>query len=76
MATHSTENRNGHPRTTVQMKPGERISLCRCFGSKKFPLCDGTHKEYPGRGPVVIEVMQETTIQSETVSVGQGVSHT
>ena len=55
MAEHSTEEINGHPRTTVKLAPGERVALCRCFGSKKFPLCDGTHREVPGKGPVIVE---------------------
>jgi CDGSH-type Zn-finger protein len=55
MAEYSTEERNGHPRTTVRLQPGERIALCRCFGSKQFPFCDGTHREHPGRGPVIVE---------------------
>ncbi|MCS7220390.1 MAG: CDGSH iron-sulfur domain-containing protein [Anaerolineae bacterium] len=55
MAEHSTEERNGHPRTTVRLQPGERVALCRCFGSKQFPFCDGTHREHPGRGPVIVE---------------------
>ena len=55
MAQHSTEEINGHPRTTVKLEAGERIALCRCFGSKKFPMCDGTHREHPGKGPVIVE---------------------
>jgi CDGSH-type Zn-finger protein len=54
MAEHSTEVREGHPRTTVTLAPGERVSLCRCFESKKFPFCDGTHRELPGTGPVIV----------------------
>ncbi len=55
LAEYSTEERNGHPRTTVRLDPGEKVALCRCFGSKKFPLCDGTHREHPGKGPVIVE---------------------
>jgi len=54
MATHSTEEREGHPRTTVHLEPGERVALCRCFGSQKFPICDGTHRQHPGKGPVIV----------------------
>ena len=54
----NTEEFNGHPRTTVKLEPGERVALCRCFGSKKFPFCDGTHREHPGKGPVVVEAPQ------------------
>lgn len=57
MATHETEIRNGQKRTMIKLEPGERIALCRCFNSKNFPFCDGTHKEYPNqdRGPVIVE---------------------
>ncbi|MBI5302307.1 MAG: CDGSH iron-sulfur domain-containing protein [Chloroflexi bacterium] len=56
MATYSTENRNGHLRTTVHLEPGEKVSLCRCFKSKEFPICDGTHKQEPNSiGPVVVQ---------------------
>ena len=57
MADFTTEPRDGHPRTTVRLEPGECIKLCRCFGSTIFPLCDGkTHHEHLGMGPVIIEV--------------------
>ncbi|KAI8794904.1 CDGSH iron-sulfur domain-containing protein 2 B isoform X2 [Biomphalaria glabrata] len=26
--------------------PGEKVSLCRCWKSKKWPYCDGAHKEH------------------------------
>lgn len=55
MAEHTTEDRQGHPRTTVKLQPGERVALCRCFFSKEFPFCDGTHKQHPGKGPVIVE---------------------
>lgn len=48
-----------HPVTTVKVKPGEKLALCRCFASQQFPYCDGSHKEHPGRGPAVIEVVQD-----------------
>ncbi|XP_053209053.1 CDGSH iron-sulfur domain-containing protein 1-like [Panonychus citri] len=39
---------------------GDRISLCRCWRSATFPLCDGAHKHYnrefnDNTGPVVIK---------------------
>lgn len=38
---------------------GDKISLCRCWRSKKFPVCDGTHNTYnkaygDNVGPVTI----------------------
>ena len=55
---HSTEDRFGHLRTTVRLQKGEsRVALCRCFQSKDFPFCDGTHKTLPtNAGPVIVEV--------------------
>lgn len=47
-----------HPLTTVKLEPGEKVALCRCFGSRKFPFCDGTHMQHPGRGPAIVEVVQ------------------
>ncbi len=44
-----------HPRHIVRLEAGERVSLCRCFASKRFPFCDGTHRQHPGKGPVVVE---------------------
>ncbi len=44
-----------HPVTQVKLAPGEKVALCRCFQSKRFPFCDGTHKEHPGKGPVIVE---------------------
>ena len=34
------ERRDGQP-----LEPRNRVTLCRCGGSSKKPLCDGTHKE-------------------------------
>ena len=30
----------------ISIAPGEKIVLCRCWRSKKFPLCDGAHGPY------------------------------
>lgn len=46
----------GVPKTVVKMKPGETVAFCRCYESKKFPMCDGSHKALPGKGPVVVSV--------------------
>ncbi len=59
MATYQNEDRMGHLRTTVQIEPGERVALCRCFHSRNFPFCDGTHKQHPGKGPVIVEALTE-----------------
>jgi CDGSH-type Zn-finger protein len=44
MAKITNEEHNGHLRTIVELEPGEQVSLCRCWKSKEFPICDGTHK--------------------------------
>lgn len=44
MPEFSNEERNGRLRTTVILRPGERVSLCRCQKSAELPICDGTHK--------------------------------
>ncbi|CAL1530610.1 unnamed protein product [Lymnaea stagnalis] len=28
------------------LEPGQKISLCRCWRSKKWPYCDGLHKDH------------------------------
>ena len=55
MATFTDNDDRERPVTQVLIESGEKIALCRCFKSKKFPYCDGTHEEHPGTGPVVVE---------------------
>ena len=51
----STTESRGKIRTRVTLKRGEVISLCRCWHSKKFPMCDSSHQEYEdNKGPVII----------------------
>lgn len=60
MAKHQTEERMGHLRTTVELEPGEKLALCRCFKSGDFPFCDGTHKTLESNvGPVLVSVVKE-----------------
>ena len=47
-----------HPRHVVKLAPGERVALCRCFASQKFPFCDGTHNQMEGKGPAIVEAPQ------------------
>jgi CDGSH-type Zn-finger protein len=52
---HSTKKIRGKLRSKVTMRHGEIISLCRCWHSKNFPVCDGSHKDINDeRGPVII----------------------
>jgi CDGSH-type Zn-finger protein len=40
----------------IKAKPGEKIVICRCWKSKKFPLCDGSHRQFNlEQGPAIIE---------------------
>lgn len=59
MPEFSSEVRNGHVRTTVHLAPGEKVSLCRCYKSKTFPLCDAEHRHLEGDfaeyGPVIVD---------------------
>uniref|UniRef100_A0AC35U6R9 ZnF_CDGSH domain-containing protein n=1 Tax=Rhabditophanes sp. KR3021 TaxID=114890 RepID=A0AC35U6R9_9BILA len=43
---------------------GEKLVLCRCWKSKKFPICDGAHGPHnrecnDNTGPVVIKRIQK-----------------
>ncbi len=43
-----------------QVKEGRSVSLCRCGGSAKKPLCDGTHRRNQFKAPAC-----EVTVTSE-----------
>ena len=51
-----------HPeRCEVMLKSGDKVALCRCWQSKKFPYCDGCHRAYnqansDALGPVIVRV--------------------
>lgn len=37
----------------------DKVALCRCWQSKKFPYCDGSHREYnrlneDQLGPIIV----------------------
>ena len=52
----TTFEQKGRIRSKVILRKGEVISLCRCWKSQKFPICDGSHKEEGNdRGPVIVE---------------------
>jgi CDGSH-type Zn-finger protein len=57
MATYANEDRKGRIRTTMQLTPGERVKLCRCWRSATFPYCDEAHKQVAdSMGPLIVEV--------------------
>ncbi len=46
-------------REEVCQKSNERKAYCRCWQSKKFPLCDGSHRAFNAEhdcalGPIII----------------------
>jgi CDGSH-type Zn-finger protein len=43
--------RNANDGEAEQGKKGARVSLCRCGGSDKKPLCDGTHRRIGFKAP-------------------------
>lgn len=56
MATFTNEDRNGRIRTTMELKPGEKVKLCRCWRSATFPFCDESHKQVADNmGPLTVE---------------------
>ncbi len=64
MATFTNEDRNGRIRTTMQLKPGEKVKLCRCWRSATFPFCDESHKQIADNmGPLTVEVPQPSTVE-------------
>jgi CDGSH-type Zn-finger protein len=55
----TSAEKNGHIRHTVTIQADEKVVLCRCYKSEKFPLCDGSHARAEGVvGPVVVQVAQ------------------
>lgn len=47
--------------SNIELKPGDKVILCRCWKSAKFPLCDGAHGKYNKEtgdniGPTVVTV--------------------
>ena len=51
----STSTLRGKIRARVTLRQGEALSLCRCWQSKNFPLCDSSHKKSEDdKGPVVV----------------------
>ena len=48
----------------LTLKAGDRVVLCRCWLSKKFPICDGSHGPHnratgDNVGPAVVTVGEQ-----------------
>lgn len=46
------------------LSPGKKAPVCRCWQSKKHPLCDGSHNAYNKEtgaqiGPLVVSVAKD-----------------
>ena len=51
---------NHPPREEITLEKNGRIALCRCWKSKKFPYCDGAHKQLAENvGPVIVHGPKE-----------------
>ena len=50
------EKQNHEPRHEINIKDGQTVALCRCWASKKFPYCDGSHRKLDDNlGPVIVK---------------------
>lgn len=52
-------NTDNHPPRHESAPDKPKVCYCRCWKSKKFPYCDGSHREYNAEtgdnlGPMVI----------------------
>ena len=49
----------------ITCEAGEKVGICRCWESKKFPFCDGSHKAVAGMGPAVVVVPAGAKIEEK-----------
>jgi CDGSH-type Zn-finger protein len=54
-------DRKHEPKETKELGSGDKFPACRCWRSKKFPMCDGSHAAYNKEtgdnvGPLVVSV--------------------
>ena len=46
----------------IRVYAGKRYSWCNCGKSDKYPLCDGTHKNFEGIQPVRIWFHEDSEV--------------
>jgi len=49
----------------TEFDAGKKVAFCRCWQSKKFPRCDGAHKEFnkltgDNLGPLIISTPEKS----------------
>lgn len=50
---------NHEPRCEMELQKGQKIALCRCWQSKKFPYCDGSHRQLTDKvGPAIVQAAE------------------
>ena len=58
-------NSDHHPdRHLETLEPGKKVAFCRCWKSKTFPYCDGSHRQikpHDNEGPLGPVVVNTTT---------------
>ena len=60
MPEFTTIEKDGRLRHVFVLQPGERVTICRCYSSKGFPFCDGTHNHlHTNQGPAVVETAHD-----------------
>ena len=60
----TSAEKNGHIRHTVTIESDEKIMLCRCYKSEKFPICDISHAKCEGEvGHVIVKVVQAAAVK-------------
>lgn len=44
------------------LKNGETVYICQCGHSSAAPLCDGSHKQHPGKEPLAHTAATDETV--------------
>ncbi|MDB2592101.1 CDGSH iron-sulfur domain-containing protein [Gammaproteobacteria bacterium] len=51
-------------RHNLTLGKNEKVAICRCWASKNFPYCDGSHRQLKQVGPIIIESAKPSEPQS------------